>query len=275
MTMHKPCGSIGILFGLAALFAAAPSISQQTVYRWVDQNGVVHYSDAKPSDAAKIQRIEVPAIRVQTKPAPATKNDSVATNAAPGATKPAGPAQPSSKDASPALPLTCFAASPDPASWTDLRDVRKDPPIVSVDRAALVNNLLRKMAGPWNGIETGFECNERNRARNGISGRVSASGRYDRDDEFVLDANVSRSNRSKRLLMRLGMRGPRFVYEREDALLTLVSDRALAFEYTLRIGGALSEYYWRIDVENDRLTVQTTVYGSEGLRAVTRLELTR
>jgi hypothetical protein len=41
-----------VLFAFAAL-AAAQSHAQSSVYRWVDQDGKVHFSDAPPPDSAK------------------------------------------------------------------------------------------------------------------------------------------------------------------------------------------------------------------------------
>ena len=58
-----------LLIGL--LLAAGPAFAGDggTAWRWVDQNGVVHFSDQPPPDAANAESLELPEYEIQTVPA--------------------------------------------------------------------------------------------------------------------------------------------------------------------------------------------------------------
>lgn len=47
-----------------ALFLAASALAQTEIYRWVDEDGVVHYSDQAGPGAEKVQLDDAPAIRM-------------------------------------------------------------------------------------------------------------------------------------------------------------------------------------------------------------------
>lgn len=62
--MDKQSVSLWI-FLFAAVFSAAAIADGQSVYKWTDAQGVVHYSDKPPKDAADIQTLDLPAFPAQ------------------------------------------------------------------------------------------------------------------------------------------------------------------------------------------------------------------
>ena len=44
-----------ILLGIILMVACASVNAQQTVFRWVDEDGVVHFSDAPPDESAAVE----------------------------------------------------------------------------------------------------------------------------------------------------------------------------------------------------------------------------
>ena len=64
--MYKNCGFL-IAAGLILAVACASTFAQQTVYKWVDENGVVHFSEEPPKVPPDV-KVEV----VTTDPAPPT-----------------------------------------------------------------------------------------------------------------------------------------------------------------------------------------------------------
>lgn len=90
----------GIACGLAALVLAAPAAAQ-TVYRWTDDRGVVHFSDMPPPNAAGVEERTLsaqPVVRGAGEPTPAADQGSAADTAdAPtrpaAGPPPAGPAR--------------------------------------------------------------------------------------------------------------------------------------------------------------------------------------
>jgi hypothetical protein len=69
-------------WGFAAiLLLVAGSVSAQTVYRWEDERGVVHFSDAPPRDAKNVEsrnmpRAPKPAVRGTDDPSAAARGES-------------------------------------------------------------------------------------------------------------------------------------------------------------------------------------------------------
>ena len=72
-----------IIFGIAALLAAPFAEAAEEVYRWVDEDGVVHYSDQPHPGAEKL--------RIESAPAPGTR---LPANAVAGRADPARDEQP-------------------------------------------------------------------------------------------------------------------------------------------------------------------------------------
>ena len=68
MTVHIP----GLL--LTLLFLSTPLLAADKVYKWTDENGVVHY-DAKPPEQGEAQTVD---IRRAPPPPPATVENQVA-----------------------------------------------------------------------------------------------------------------------------------------------------------------------------------------------------
>jgi len=53
-----------VLAALLALMLSVP-LQAQSVYKWTDEKGVVHYSDQPPPDQAKAERLQIRTLTVQ------------------------------------------------------------------------------------------------------------------------------------------------------------------------------------------------------------------
>lgn len=62
--MNKLSVSLWI-FMFAVVFSAAAIADDQPIYKWTDAQGVVHYSDKSPKDAADVQTLDLPAFPAQ------------------------------------------------------------------------------------------------------------------------------------------------------------------------------------------------------------------
>lgn len=60
-----------VIFGIALMLAMAGAEAQQKVYKWVDEDGVVHFSDAPPDESTDAETITTaPAPPPPDRPAP-------------------------------------------------------------------------------------------------------------------------------------------------------------------------------------------------------------
>ena len=73
----RPAIRSGVFYALAIVFSTAFAVHEadaQTIKKWVDEDGVTHYSDRLPADdGGKIEEIEIP-------PAPVSEYDSEEVN---------------------------------------------------------------------------------------------------------------------------------------------------------------------------------------------------
>ena len=51
--------AIVTLCGLLATLAVAATVEATEIYKWVDEAGVVHFSDTKPADVASVESLRV------------------------------------------------------------------------------------------------------------------------------------------------------------------------------------------------------------------------
>jgi hypothetical protein len=71
---REAMGSFARLLGMCTVAViAAPAFAGASIYRWVDANGVVNYSDRRPGEQKKARRLDEEASRVSILPAPSAE----------------------------------------------------------------------------------------------------------------------------------------------------------------------------------------------------------
>lgn len=254
------------LICLSLLLAAMSVSAQQRVYKWVDANGVVHYSDAPPDDSqrAAAETLAVPSSAPQAAEQPVR-------NARAETTRVAAPPerQPSAAVPAPAQTQGSDCSSPSPMKSRgqdlDLDELNYEPPDpLTTDEIESFESVIRSMAYRWSGTDVGFACD--GAARRPLSRTVVAEGRAANAVQFVLDSTISSRDSSRRELLRIELRDQRLWVNRGYASLLSVSDRVLAFAYVERRAGVVWERSWRIELDGRRnMSVDNVTYTNGAL----------
>jgi hypothetical protein len=247
--------------GLSLLLAAMSVSAQPRIYKWVDADGVVHFSDEPPDDTEGVtaETLVIPSSAPQVgadRPvtgAPVEFTAAVEADVAQGqdpATASA-PVQVQGRD--------CSSPSPRKQSGQDLyalSDERPEP--LPTEEIESFETVIKGMVGRWSGTDVGFSCDGEASGRP-ANRAVTSEGRAGSRSEFVLDSTISSRDRNQRELLRIELRDQRLWVNHRYASLISVSDRVLEFGYGQRTGGAITptggiitELYWRIELDGRR-----------------------
>jgi hypothetical protein len=241
----------GFLLGVMLLLTATGITAQSRVYRWVDANGVVHFSDDPPPESANVA---ADTLIIPSSPPPAEPDPLVATrpDAASRLIDGTTPGAPSAAtEPSVAQAPDCSSPSPIRSSGQDLYEVGDElsEPLTVYEIESFAT-VIEAMRGRWTGTDVGFSCEggvttEKNR-------KVVAEGEITEALNFVLHSNVSSGGSSRNERLRVEISDRRQVWVNNGgATLFAASDRGLEFGYRILDGGA-KELYWRIDVNGKR-----------------------
>lgn len=273
--------SIGLALALAALSAGA----QAPIYRWVDADGVVHFSDAPPaaSQAVEAETLIVPSSAPQVgaerprtntpvESFPADRTDAASQAESSAATLPAQTGDPNCSTPSPrkqAGILYVFErdSTPFPRQRAGIvydleNDERPEP--LTAEQIDAFETAIGEMAGYWSGSDVGLTCDGIDKAP--TSGTVVSEGRLESSLRFALESTISARGRNRRDLLRIEVRDQRPWVNHGPATFITVSDRALEFAYAERIGGGVSERYWRIELDGRRaMTIEQETFANGAL----------
>ena len=245
MTADRLCN----LLGIALLLAAASSGAQSRVYRWVDANGVVHFSDSAPADSANPAATETIVSPDSRPAAPAPAPVRVRANRE----EPAAPTQDANVPSlpSPTAAPDCIAPSPHITTGRELYEFSDDfgPPLTPQQLKSFAT-ATKEMEGRWTGTDVGVSCDGR-RGRPPSRAAV-AEGRAATAERFRLESTISSQGNSRRDLLDIQVRNGRLWVNGGGAALISVSNRALEFGYIQQLGGTVTELYWRIQVDGRR-----------------------
>jgi hypothetical protein len=243
------------LICMSLCFAAMSVCAQPRVYKWVDADGVVHFSDEPPkeSEGVTAESLLLPSSAPPTGFYRATRNAPIEPTPETQTVAPASaPAQTRGPD--------CSSPSPIKRSGGDLYEFAEErPEPLTTEEIEALETVIKGMAYTWSGTDVGFACD-------GALGRppsraVTSEGRAANPVEFALDSTISSRDSNQRELLRIELENQRLQVNRVDATLMLLSDRALAFGYKERRGGAIAELYWRIELDGARaMNVERTMY---------------
>jgi hypothetical protein len=273
------------LFAACALSAAVAPVlhAQSAVYRWVDENGVVHFGDAPPDAASGLKADTIVLPDVQTSfrslPPPLANTTADATAAEPAdETAPAPtPAASSARLPAPVVEQ-CSDPSPTIGTGQDLYDFSAEPDRLEPQEIALFRRLISTMQGRWRGPDTGFYCLERGAVdeKRPFDRTIEAEGDLNPPDQFVLDSRIQSRGSNRRELLRIEIRDRKLVINSGTATLISVSDGAIDFGYKVQVGGLVTEYYWRTTLAGARnMTLQQWTYTQGELSASSRWNLTK
>ncbi len=273
--------SIGLALTLAALSAGA----QAPIYRWVDADGVVHYSDAPPADSQAIEAVtlvvsssvpqvgaERPRTNTPVESFPAVRADTASQPQNSAAALPAQTADPNCSSPSPrkrAGILYDFEvdSSPSPRKQPGIPydfEVHDRPEPLTAEKIDAFETVIREMAGHWSGTDVGLACDGANTAP--ARGTVVSEGRLESSLRFALESTISAQGRNRRDLLRMEVRDERPWVNQGPATFISVSDRVLEFAYAERIGGGVSERYWRIELDGRRaMTIEQETFANGAL----------
>jgi hypothetical protein len=256
--MRLRCGS-SVLVGVALLITATDSDAQPRMYRWTDENGVVHFSDQPPaSQDVTAEALAIPSSEAPvgvTRPVVGTRTDRTAIVES-------NVHQPQSVTPASAPDPDCSSASPRQRSGRDLYEFtgeRPDP--LSAAQIESVEGVIEAMVGQWAGTETGFTCESGAHAP--LPTRtISSEARLENARRFMLDSTMASRDRSEGDQLRIEIRDDnRLRVNQGDASLISVSERALSFGYAQRTGGAITELQWRIELDSRRnMTIERVTY---------------
>jgi hypothetical protein len=94
--------------------------------------------------------------------------------------------------------------------------------------------------------------------------------------QFVLESTISAPDRTHRESLRIAVRNEQFRVNQGAASLIDVSERGLEFGYRERVGGAMSERYWRITLDGPReMKIERAVYVNGAMLEATAWELSK
>lgn len=259
--------SIGLALTLAALSAGA----QAPIYRWVDADGVVHFSDARPADSQGVEAetlivpssaprvgAERPGSNTSVESFPAVHADTASQAQSSAEPLPAQTGDPNCSSPSPrrqAGILYNFEgdSSPPPRKQAGIvydfeGDERPEP--LTAEQIEAFETVIREMAGHWSGPDVGLACDGPNGAP--VRRTVVSEGRVESSLRFVLDSTISARGSNRHELLRLEVRDQRPWVNHGPATFVSVSDRALEFAYAERVGGSVFERHWRIEIDGRR-----------------------
>lgn len=259
-------GGTRFLIGIALLLAAISVSAQPRVYRWVDANGVVHFSDAPPGDAEGVTAETV----VVPSSAAATGADRPVSYTPVGAPRVVEGAAAEEQDAAtaaepaPSRDSLCSSESPRKQSGQDMyafSDEKPEP--LPSEEIESIETFIKGMVGRWSGTDIGFSCDGET-SRRPASRAVTSEGRAESSLRLVLASTLSSKDRSHLEQLRIGVRDQRLWVNGGYASLLAVSARVLAFAYRERSGGAINERYWEIELDGRRDMKITYVIWSHG-----------
>jgi hypothetical protein len=242
---------IAIALSLAAINVGA----QSRVYRWVDAEGVVHFSDQRPADSddvvAEALVVRESSGHLRIADAPAESASVLEPESAPEPQPEAAPVAAQARD--------CSSPSPRKQSGQDLYAFPNDrPEPLRAEEVESFETLIKGMVGRWSGTDVGFACG-REASRRQASRVIASEGRAAGPAEFVLDSTISSQDSNQRELLRIELRDQRLWVNHTYASLISVSDRVLAFGYRQRTAGAIAgtggsvmESQWRIELDGRR-----------------------
>jgi hypothetical protein len=264
------------LVGTLLLLAAATVSAQSKVYRWVDANGVVHFSDSRPNESENVEAetIVVPDLptRFETiRPLADRATESTLLEPDPAPTEAPNPLIPTFDQE-----RECFAPSPVKQSGRDVYESAGIPSLLTGEGIESLRRVVSEMSRRWSGKEDGFSCDgsPERKERRPSNREVTAEGRLESPDNFAFDYTLSTGSSNHRERLRIALRNDQLWVNNGGATLFLASDRALAFGYIVQLGGALNEQYWRIESDPGRsLAIQQMVYHHGALISSSRWDL--
>jgi hypothetical protein len=264
-----------------ALLATATSIlnAQSAVYRWIDDNGVVHFGDAPPDAASgiKAEAIALPNVQTSFRPVPPPPARTVAAESVEDTEVATSPATRTASLPTPPLEQ-CFDASPIIRSGQDLYDVDAEATPLEPREIELFRRVVSAMQGRWRGPDTGFYCLERGAVdeKRPFNRTIDAEGDLNPPDRFVLDSRLQSQGSNRREPLRIEIRDEMLVINSGAATLMGVSERALDFGYKLQVGGLVTEYYWHITLAGTRgMNLRQRTYTQGELSASSFWNLTK
>lgn len=222
------------LLSTCALLAAAISTAnaQSTVYRWIDENGVVHFGDAPPDAATGIESEAIPLPDVQTSFRPLPPPLAATPTVESGKANIPASAPATSSTPVPSLSFEeCSDASPTISAGQDLYEISAEPDLLEPQDIDLLRRVIGTMQGRWQGPDTGFYCLERGAVdeKRPFDRTIEAEGDLNPPDRFVLDSRIQSQGSNRRELLRIEIRDRTLVVNSDTASLIDVSDRELDF----------------------------------------------
>lgn len=268
-----------LLIACALVTATASMLSAQSaVYRWVDENGVVHFGDAPPTAASGLEAvtIAVPDVQTSFRPLPPPLTQS-ATAEPERAIAPA----PTPATAAARLPAAsseqCSDPSPIISTGQDLYDFSAEADRLEPQEIEIFSRVFSAIQGRWRGPDTGFYCLERGALdeKRPFDRTIEADGDFNPPFRFVLDSRIQSQGSNRREMLRIEIREQKLVVNSGTATLLDASARNLYFGYKLQVDGTVTEYYWRISLAGARtMTLQQWTYTHGELSASSHWNLT-
>ena len=251
----QPRGHTRFLIAIALTLAAISVSAQSRVYRWVDAEGVVHFSDERPAESdgvvAETVVVRESSGHLRIADVPAESVSVLEPESAPEPQPETVLVPPGARD--------CSSPSPRKQSGQDLYAFPDDrPEPLRTEEIESFETVIKGMAGRWSGTDVGFACG-REANRRPASRAIASEGRAGSPAELVLDSTISSRGSNHRELLRIELRDQRLWVNSTYASLISVSDRVLAFGYRQRTGGiiastggAVLESEWRIELGGRR-----------------------
>jgi hypothetical protein len=184
-----------------------------------------------------------------------------------GATAQQAPAPPSAPD--------CSTESPAKRAGVDLNTDDEELRIpLSREQIASFEAVAEAIAFRWSGTETGFAC-ERG-VRRQLNRTIVSEGHAEGALQFMLESSITAPDRRHRESLRIGVRNEQLWVNQGGASLTELSEHGLEFGYRERVGGAVSERYWRITFDGQReMRVERAVYTNGAMVEATAWDLSK
>jgi hypothetical protein len=268
-----------IIAGLLLTFAATSINGQTRVYRWVDQNGMVHYADTPPGEASGIdaETIEFPDVQTSFRSIPAPAPRTIIPESLPDT----GTAALRSTESAPLADPTveeCGDPSPTISAGRYIDDVDVEPEPLAEQEVGRVIRVLSSLHGRWTGPDTGFYCVEQGAfdEQRPFDRMIEAEGDFNPPESFVLDSTIRSQGSNRRELFRIEIRDQRLRVNTGAATLISASERALDFGYRLQVAGVITEYYWRVALTGtSTMNLQQWIYTHGELSASSFWQLTK
>jgi hypothetical protein len=172
-----------------------------------------------------------------------------------------------------APPADCATQSPVKRAGGDLYDQEPALPL-SRDQLEAFEAIVKAMAYRWAGTETGFACESGERRR--LNRAIVSRGRAESALQLVLESTITASDRNHRESLRIAVRNENLWVNQGEASLVDVSERGIEFGYRQRVGGAVSEHYWRITLDGRRgMKIERALYTNGAMAEATIWELSK